>query len=135
MQLVAEQPPDEKDRFLILGLAPEDSSIFYPWLVRANHGHGIKLNWSRMFTKVTVEMVKCMRDVVHQTKEEAIPGILEHGFHCSMSLKRNPFKTMVHMLPFAPESGLLRTGYIDPSKGYVSVIVDLAALIEEFTSH
>eukprot|EP00975_Prorocentrum_lima_P021386 4509419-Prorocentrum_lima.AAC.1 len=45
-----------------------------------------------MFTKVTVEMVKCMRDVVHQTKEEAIPGILEHGIHCSMSLKRNPFQ-------------------------------------------
>eukprot|EP00975_Prorocentrum_lima_P049154 10287998-Prorocentrum_lima.AAC.1 len=56
MQFIAEQPPDEKDRFLVLGIAPEDSDVFYPWLIRANHGHGIELDWARMFTRATSDL-------------------------------------------------------------------------------
>eukprot|EP00975_Prorocentrum_lima_P016774 3554660-Prorocentrum_lima.AAC.1 len=62
-----------------------------------------------MFTRITPELVKCMRDVVHRTTVNATPGILEHGIHSAMSLQVKPYKTMVHMLPCAPESGLLRT--------------------------
>eukprot|EP00975_Prorocentrum_lima_P022789 4798268-Prorocentrum_lima.AAC.1 len=40
MQLIAQQPPDEKDCFLVLGICPDDVDVFYPWLIRANHGHG-----------------------------------------------------------------------------------------------
>eukprot|EP00975_Prorocentrum_lima_P014873 3154387-Prorocentrum_lima.AAC.1 len=47
----------------------------------------------------------------------------------------NPFKTMVRMHPFAPESDPLRTGYIDPSKGYVSVRVDRKSLVEDIRTH
>eukprot|EP00975_Prorocentrum_lima_P051083 10703151-Prorocentrum_lima.AAC.1 len=45
--------PGEKDRFSILAISFEHEDAWYPWLVRANHGHGITLNWPRMFARLT----------------------------------------------------------------------------------
>eukprot|EP00975_Prorocentrum_lima_P039529 8306289-Prorocentrum_lima.AAC.1 len=39
MQILAEQKPDEKDRFAVMGIAPKGGELFFPWLIRANHGH------------------------------------------------------------------------------------------------
>eukprot|EP00975_Prorocentrum_lima_P049007 10254808-Prorocentrum_lima.AAC.1 len=73
MQILAQQDPNEKDRFAVLGIGPIGDSLFYPWLIRANHGHGIILKWPRMFTRVTEDMARLMMDVTHQTDKNAIP--------------------------------------------------------------
>eukprot|EP00975_Prorocentrum_lima_P039249 8246919-Prorocentrum_lima.AAC.1 len=39
MQILAEQEPDEKDRFAVMGIGHKGDNLFYPWLIRANHGH------------------------------------------------------------------------------------------------
>eukprot|EP00975_Prorocentrum_lima_P040201 8442140-Prorocentrum_lima.AAC.1 len=49
LRILSRQKDEDKDRFLVLGLAHEDSDQFYPWLIRANHGHTIELDWPRMY--------------------------------------------------------------------------------------
>eukprot|EP00975_Prorocentrum_lima_P045076 9442498-Prorocentrum_lima.AAC.1 len=36
---------------------------------------------------------------------------------------------MIHMLPFAPESGFVKTGYINPQEGHVAVRIRLRELV------
>eukprot|EP00975_Prorocentrum_lima_P034142 7174969-Prorocentrum_lima.AAC.1 len=38
---------------------------------------------------------------------------------------------MVHMLLFAPESGFLRTGYINPQEGHVVVRIRIRELVQK----
>eukprot|EP00975_Prorocentrum_lima_P065824 12905697-Prorocentrum_lima.AAC.1 len=61
-------------------------------------------------------MAKLMRDVTHQADKNAIPGILQWGIYSSAALGWRKHKTIVHMLLFAPESGFLKTGYINPQE-------------------
>eukprot|EP00975_Prorocentrum_lima_P002378 519790-Prorocentrum_lima.AAC.1 len=46
-------PSDGWDRFTLLGLAYSDTQKFYPWLIRATHGHGMVLDWSLMYLAVS----------------------------------------------------------------------------------
>eukprot|EP00975_Prorocentrum_lima_P018754 3949732-Prorocentrum_lima.AAC.1 len=71
-----------------------------------------------MFIRVTDDMAKLMFDVTHQTNKQAIPGILQWGIYSSADMQWRKFKTMIHMLPFPPESGVLKTGYVDPQEGH-----------------
>eukprot|EP00975_Prorocentrum_lima_P057992 12164831-Prorocentrum_lima.AAC.1 len=47
LRTLSRQKDENKDRCLVLGLAHEDSDQFYPWLVRANHGHTVMFDWPR----------------------------------------------------------------------------------------
>eukprot|EP00975_Prorocentrum_lima_P033713 7074960-Prorocentrum_lima.AAC.1 len=38
---------------------------------------------------------------------------------------------MVHMLPFAPESGFLKTGYINPHEGHVVVRIRILDMVQK----
>eukprot|EP00975_Prorocentrum_lima_P040559 8515446-Prorocentrum_lima.AAC.1 len=69
-----------------------------------------------------------MSDVAHQTSKSAIPGILQWGLYSSYDMGWRKMKTMVHMLPFPPESGFLKTGYINPQEGHVAIRIRIKEL-------
>eukprot|EP00975_Prorocentrum_lima_P029546 6202120-Prorocentrum_lima.AAC.1 len=72
-----------------------------------------------------------MIDVTHQTDRNAVPGILQWGIYSSAAMGWSKAKTMIHMLPYAPESGHLKTGYINPTEGHVAVRIRIRELVSD----
>eukprot|EP00975_Prorocentrum_lima_P057763 12113497-Prorocentrum_lima.AAC.1 len=62
-----------------------------------------------MFISVTDDMAALMFGVTQQTNKSAISGILQWGIYSSADMAWRKRKTMIHMLPFPPESGFLKT--------------------------
>eukprot|EP00975_Prorocentrum_lima_P045163 9459422-Prorocentrum_lima.AAC.1 len=73
---LAKSAPGEKDRLSILALSYYGKNTWYPWLVRANHGHGVPLNWPRMFSRLWLEMLPDLGDICHQTECKHIGPIM-----------------------------------------------------------